>query len=81
MKLESFFTSAGFMFHQILGKIMLKHFTVSLDAQDSETLCALVQEQRPSVPLQYTVRLAMRRFLDKYENRVITLASTKRSKG
>ena len=61
-----------------------KRFTVSLDAQDYEALCALAQAQRPSLPLQYVVRLAIRRFLDEYEGRAITLtladSSTKRSK-
>ena len=53
---------------------MLKRFTVSLDAQDYEALCALAQAQRPPLSLQYAVRLAIRRFLDEYEGRAITLA-------
>ena len=52
----------------------LKRFTVSLDVQDYEALCALAQAQRPPFSLQYTVRLAIRRFLDEYEGRAITLA-------
>jgi hypothetical protein len=51
----------------------LKRFTVSLDAQDYEALCALAQAQRPPLSLQYTVRLAIRRLLDEYEGRAITL--------
>ncbi|MFZ5593341.1 MAG: hypothetical protein ACOY4D_03610 [Pseudomonadota bacterium] len=62
----------------------LKRFTVSLDAQDYEALCALAQAQRPPLSLQYAVRLAIRRFLDEYEGRAITLtpasAPAKRSK-
>lgn len=50
----------------------LKRFTVSLDAQDYEALCALAQAQRPPLSLQYTVRLAVRRLLDEYEGRAIT---------
>lgn len=61
-----------------------KRFTVSLDAGDYEALCALAQAQRPPLSLQYTVRLAIRRFLDEYEGRAITLtranAPAKRSK-
>jgi hypothetical protein len=52
----------------------LKRFTVSLDAHDYEALCALAQAQRPPLSLQYTVRLAIRRFLDEYEGRAITLS-------
>jgi hypothetical protein len=51
----------------------LKRFTVSLDAGDYDALCALAQAQRPPLSLQYTVRLAIRRFLDEYEGRAITL--------
>jgi hypothetical protein len=62
----------------------LKRFTVSLDADDYEALCALAQAHRPPLSLQYTVRLAVRRFLDEHEGRAITLAvanhSAKRSK-
>ncbi|WP_291298494.1 hypothetical protein [Elioraea sp.] len=62
----------------------LKRFTVSLDAQDYEALCALAQAQRPPLSLQYTVRLAIRRFLDEYEGGAITLtpahSSAKRSR-
>jgi len=62
----------------------LKRFTVSLDAGDYDALCALAQAQRPPLPLQYAVRLAIRRFLDEYEGRAITLtpanAPAKRSK-
>lgn len=61
-----------------------KRFTVSLDAQDYDALCALAQAQRPPLSLQYTVRLAIRRFLDESEGRTITLspanATAKRSK-
>lgn len=53
----------------------LKRFTVSLDAGDYEALCALAQAQRPPLSLQYTVRLAIRRFLDEYEGRAITLTA------
>lgn len=62
----------------------LKRFTVSLDAQDYDALCALAQAQRPPLSLQYTVRLAIRRFLDEHEGQAITLVaanpSAKRSK-
>lgn len=51
----------------------LKRFTVSLDAGDYEALCALAEAQRPPLSLQYTVRFAIRRFLDEYEGRAITL--------
>ena len=53
----------------------LKRFTVSLDAEDYAALCALAQAQRPPLSLQYTVRLAIRRFLDEHEGRAITLAA------
>lgn len=53
----------------------LKRFTVSLDAEDYEALCALAQAQRPPLSLQYTVRLAIRRFLDENEGRTITLTA------
>lgn len=62
----------------------LKRFTVSLDADDYEALCALAQAQRPPRSLQYAVRLAIRRFLDEHEGRAITLtpahAPAKRSR-
>lgn len=62
----------------------LKRFTVSLDAEDYEALCALAQAQRPPLSLQYAVRLAIRRFLDEHEGRAITLtpahAPAKRSR-
>ena len=51
-----------------------KRFTVSLDTGDYDALCALAQAQRPPLSLQYTVRLAIRRFLDEHEGRAITLA-------
>lgn len=51
----------------------VKRFTVSLDVQDYEALCALAQAQRPPLSLQYTVRFAIRRFLDEFEGRAITL--------
>jgi hypothetical protein len=61
-----------------------KRFTVSLDSQDYEALCALAQAQRPPLSLQYTVRFAIRRFLDEYDGRAITPtpanAPAKRSK-
>lgn len=61
-----------------------KRFTVSVDAEDYEALCALAQAQRPALSLQYAVRLAIRRFLDENEGRAITLtpanASAKRSR-
>lgn len=41
-----------------------KRFTVSLDAEDYEALRKLAEAQRPPLPLQYVVRLAVRRFLD-----------------
>lgn len=52
----------------------IKRFTISLDTGDYEALCALAQAQRPPLSLQYTVRLAIRRFLDEHEGRAITLA-------
>lgn len=53
----------------------LKRFTVSLEAEDYEALCALARSQRPALSLQYMVRLAIRRFLDESEGRTITLAA------
>lgn len=41
-----------------------KRFTISLDARDYEALRRLAEAQRPPLPLQYVVRLAVRRFLD-----------------
>lgn len=41
-----------------------KRFTISLDAEDYEALRKLAEAQRPPLPLQYIVRLAVRRFLD-----------------
>lgn len=57
----------------------LKRFTVSLNAQDYEALCTLAQAQRPPLSLQYTVRLAIRRFLDEHEGRAITLTAATHS--
>ncbi len=51
----------------------LKRFTVSLDVRDYKALCALAQAQRPPLSLQYTVRRAIRCFLDEYEGRIITI--------
>lgn len=59
----------------------IKRFTVSLDIGDYETLCALAQAQRPPLSLQYTVRLAIRRFLDEHEGRAITLAPANPQEG
>ncbi|MDA8120183.1 MAG: hypothetical protein M0Z85_09150 [Gammaproteobacteria bacterium] len=42
----------------------LKRFTISLDAGDYEALRKLAEAQRPPLPLQYVVRLAVRCFLD-----------------
>ena len=58
----------------------LKRFTVSLDAYDYEALCSLAQAQRPALSLQYTVRLAVRRFLDEHEGRTITLVANSPAK-
>lgn len=44
-----------------------KRFTISLDAGDYEALRKLAEAQRPPLPLQYVVRLAVRRFLDQPE--------------
>lgn len=44
-----------------------KRFTISLDAGDYEALRKLAESQRPPLPLQYVVRLAVRRFLDQPE--------------
>ena len=44
-----------------------KRFTISLDAEDYEALRKLADAQRPPLPLQYVVRLAVRRFLDQPE--------------
>lgn len=44
-----------------------KRFTISLDSEDYEALCTLAESQRPPLPLQYVVRLAIRRFLDQPE--------------
>lgn len=54
----------------------LKRFTVSLDERDYKALCTLAEEQRPPLSLQYTVRLAIRRFLDQSEGGAITLPSS-----
>ena len=48
-----------------------KRFTISLDAGDYEALCKLAESQRPPLPLQYVVRLAVRRFLDQPEATVL----------
>lgn len=42
---------------------------------DYEAPCTLAQAQRPPLPPQYTVWLAIRRFLDEHEGRAITLAA------
>lgn len=44
-----------------------KRFTISLDVGDYEALRRLAEAQRPPLPLQYVVRLAVRRFLDQPE--------------
>lgn len=44
-----------------------KRFTISLDAGDHEALRKLGESQRPPLPLQYVVRLAVRCFLDQPE--------------
>lgn len=44
-----------------------KRFTISLDSGDYEALRKLAEAQRPPLPLQYVVRLAVRRFLDQPE--------------
>jgi hypothetical protein len=41
-----------------------KRFTISLDARDYEALRMLAEAQRPPLPLQYVVRLAVLRLLD-----------------
>lgn len=46
----------------------LRRFTISLDAEDYEALRKLAEVQRPALPLQYVVRLAIRRFLDHPES-------------
>lgn len=51
-----------------------KRFTISLDAGDYEALCKLAESQRPSLPLQYVVRLAVRRFLDQPEATLLRTA-------
>ncbi|MBK6897618.1 MAG: hypothetical protein IPH06_13630 [Alphaproteobacteria bacterium] len=38
---------------------------------DYEALCKLAESQRPPLPLQYVVRLAVRRFLDQPEATVL----------
>ena len=48
-----------------------KRFTISLDAEDYEALRKLAAAQRPPLPLQYVVRLAVRRFLDQPEAAVL----------
>jgi hypothetical protein len=54
------------------GPTTLKRFSVSLDAQDYDALCALAKAQRPPLALQFAARLAIRRFLDECEGRTIT---------
>lgn len=49
----------------------LKRFTVSLDVEDYEALRKLADAQRPPLPLQYVVRLAIRRFLDQPEGMLL----------
>lgn len=49
----------------------LKRFTVSLDSGDYEALRELAEAQRPPLPLQYVVRLAIRRFLDQPEGALL----------
>ena len=48
-----------------------KRFTISLDASDYDALRRLAGAQRPPLPLQYVVRLAIRRFLDQPEGIVL----------
>jgi hypothetical protein len=48
-----------------------KRFTISLDAQDYQALCELAEAQRPPLPLQYVVRLAVRRLLDQPESSLL----------
>lgn len=48
-----------------------KRFTISLDAEDYEALRKLAEAQRPPLPLQYVVRLAVRRFLDQPEGPLV----------
>ena len=48
-----------------------KRFTISLDPGDYEALRKLAEAQRPPLPLQYVVRLAIRRFLDQPEGTLL----------
>jgi hypothetical protein len=48
-----------------------KRFTISLDATDYDDLRKLAEAQRPPLPLQYVVRLAIRRFLDRPEGSLL----------
>ena len=48
-----------------------KRFTISLDASDYDSLRKLAEAQRPPLPLQYVVRLAIRRFLDQPEGALL----------
>ena len=48
-----------------------KRFTISLDTGDYEALRKLADAQRPPLPLQYVVRLAIRRFLDQPESTLL----------
>ncbi len=56
-----------------------KRFTISLAAEDYEALCKLAEAQRPPLPLQYVVRLAVRRFLDQPEGHVFKPVEIHRS--
>lgn len=48
-----------------------KRFTISLDASDYDALRRLAEAQRPPLPLQYMVRLAIRRLLDQPEGTLL----------
>lgn len=54
-----------------------KRFTISLDTGDYEALRKLADAQRPPLPLQYVVRLAIRRFLDQPERTLLRPAGDK----
>ncbi|MHB8388897.1 MAG: hypothetical protein ACYDBH_04850 [Acidobacteriaceae bacterium] len=57
-----------------------KRFTISLDTGDYEALRKLAEAQRPPLPLQYVVRLAIRRFLDLPESLLLKPAAGDKSR-
>ena len=56
----------------------MKRFTVALDEADYEALRELGERQKPSVNLQYMVRLAVRELLDRHADPQLPLGMPRR---